>query len=59
MSKIINLRTAKKQKVRTDKQQKAAQNRRKFGRTKTEITQAKQAKTRADQLLDGHQLSKD
>jgi len=59
MSKIINLRTAKKQKSRADKQKQAAQNRIKFGRTKEQVEQVKQLEKKTQQLLDGHQLDTD
>jgi len=59
MSKIINLRTAKKQKSRADKQKQAAQNRIKFGRTKGQVEQIKQLEKKTQQLLDGHQLDTD
>ncbi|MBL4596360.1 MAG: DUF4169 family protein [Robiginitomaculum sp.] len=59
MSKIINLRIAKKQKSRADKQKQAAQNRIKFGRTKGQVEQIKQLEKKTQQLLDGHQLDTD
>lgn len=53
---IINLRQARKQRDRLKKEAEAAENRRKFGQTRSEreLTQARQDKARAH--LDGHHL---
>lgn len=51
---IINLRQARKAKVRADKEQTADENRRRHGRTKGEKKAEKSAQTKADQHLDGH-----
>lgn len=51
---IINLRQARKAKARTDKDQKAAENRRLHGRTKAEKAADKKAKDKAASHIDGH-----
>ncbi|WP_439530701.1 DUF4169 family protein [Pannonibacter sp.] len=53
---IINLRQARKQRDRLKKEAEAAENRRKFGQTRSEreLTQARQDKARVH--LDGHHL---
>ena len=59
MADIINLRQVRKNKARTEKEQRADSNRTKFGRTKAE--KFKQA-SEADKLkrhLDGHKLDDD
>ncbi|PHR59196.1 MAG: hypothetical protein COA47_09510 [Robiginitomaculum sp.] len=58
MSELINLRQARKQKARTDKQKTAATNRAKFGQTKA-VRQASE-KDRQNQKchLDGHYVDK-
>lgn len=59
MAEVINLRIARKSKLRIDKETVAAQNRVKFGQPKAakslEVAQAKLDGCR----LDGHKLSKD
>lgn len=54
MADVINLRQARKQKARTEKEAVAAANRAAFGRTKAEkqLTQARQEQ--AARLLEGH-----
>lgn len=54
MAEIINLRMARKQKARADKEAQAAQNRISFGRTKAEKQQAAAEKALADKRIDGH-----
>lgn len=54
MADIINLRTARKQKVRAGKEAQAAQNRELFGRTKGEKLMDATEKLRAEKLVDGH-----
>ncbi|MEQ8600350.1 MAG: DUF4169 family protein [Devosia sp.] len=54
MAEIINLRTARKNKIRTEKAATAEQNRAKFGRTKTEKLKEATEKSRAEQHIDGH-----
>jgi hypothetical protein len=58
MAEIINLRTARKNKVRTEKAATAAQNRAKYGRTKTEKLKEATEKSRSEQHVDGHQREK-
>jgi hypothetical protein len=54
MAEIVNLRQARKQKARSDKEAKAAENRIAFGRTKAE-RQLSEAKTGLDaRRLEGH-----
>ena len=54
MADIINLRMARKQKARADKEAQAQQNRITFGRTKAEKQQAAAEKALADKRIDGH-----
>ncbi|KPF65984.1 hypothetical protein IP69_16050 [Bosea sp. AAP35] len=56
MAEIVNLRRARKQRVRQDAEKQAQQNRIAFGRTKAErsLTQAEQSK--AERALEGHRL---
>lgn len=56
---IINLRQARKSKSRSQKQQAADANRRKFGRTKAEKAGDKADHEKAERLLEGHRLSGD
>ena len=51
---IINLKQARKAKARTDKDQKAAENRRLHGRTKAEKTADRATKDKAASHIDGH-----
>ncbi len=53
MADIINLRMARKAKVRGDAEAAAAQNRAKFGRSKAEKVGAARDAARAEQRLDG------
>lgn len=53
MGDIINLRQARKAKVRKDKEQMAAANRAKFGQTKAEREVRRIEEARQDRLLDG------
>lgn len=53
MGEVINLRRARKARVRADAQEKAAANRVAFGRTKAERDAAAAEKTRQQRLLDG------
>ncbi|MDP9139503.1 MAG: DUF4169 family protein [Pseudomonadota bacterium] len=54
MSKVINLRQFRKRKAREDEAQQAAENRARFGRTKTQkeqdVLEAEAAQRRLDQL---------
>lgn len=56
MSDIINLKRARKQKARAEKDAKASANRAKFGRTKAERLKLANAKERRDTALDGKRL---
>lgn len=53
MGDIINLRQARKAKARSDKEQAAAANRAKFGRTKAERQASLQEDARLDRMLEG------
>ena len=53
MGDVINLRQARKAKVRRDKEQVAAANRVKFGQTKADREVRRIEEARADRLLDG------
>ncbi|RFB79581.1 DUF4169 family protein [Methylovirgula sp. 4M-Z18] len=53
MAEIVNLRRARKEKARQAKDEKAAQNRATFGRSKAEITLSKAQAALADRQLDG------
>ena len=54
MADIINLRNARKQKARADKDAQAQQNRILFGRTKAEKFKQAAEKALADKHIDGH-----
>lgn len=54
MAEIINLRNARKQKARADKDAQAAQNRVLFGRTKAEKLKQAAEKALAAKRIDGH-----
>jgi len=54
MADIINLRTARKAKARTEKEAAAEANRLKFGRTKAEKRKDASEKARAEKHIDGH-----
>ena len=56
MGDIINLRTARKAKMREDAAKSAASNRAKFGRTKAEKQAEAMEKVRREQALDGAKL---
>jgi len=56
MTEIVNLRRARKDKARRDRESEADANRRRFGRTKAEKSADKDAETRARRSLDGKQL---
>ncbi len=59
MSEIINLRRARKNKGRGEKEKKAEQNRLLFGRTKAEKKRDEKESERASKHLDGHKRDKD
>ncbi len=52
MSQVVNLRQARKRKLRAEKERQATENRAKFGRTKTEKTRATAEADRERRLLD-------
>lgn len=54
MADIINLRTARKQKARAEKDATAAQNRALFGRTKAQKLLEASQKGRAEKHIEGH-----
>ena len=54
MAEIVNLRTARKQKARADKEEQAAQNRALFGRSKAEKLKQAAEKALAARRIDGH-----
>jgi hypothetical protein len=54
MAEIVNLRIARKQKARADKDVRAAQNRALFGRTKAEKQQQAAEQALAARRIDGH-----
>lgn len=54
MAEIINLRTARKAKARTEKETQASQNRVLFGRTKAERQKDAAEKAKAEKHIDGH-----
>ncbi|EAV43029.1 hypothetical protein SIAM614_19436 [Stappia aggregata IAM 12614] len=55
---IINLRMARKQKKREDKDKTAEDNRRKYGRSKAERDAARQRRETLETHVDGHLLGK-
>lgn len=57
MTEIVNLRQARKRKLRADKDQQAAENRAKFGRTKGEKQRATAEADRDSRLLDQAKLT--
>ncbi len=56
---IINLRRARKQKARADKEQRAAENRRRFGLSKAERKHEAAERERAARHIDGHRSDDD
>jgi hypothetical protein len=56
---IVNLRRARKQKARSEKEASAAANRRRFGRTKEEKATEAADRNRATRLVDGHRRDRD
>lgn len=56
MADIVNLRQARKQRARREKETKASENRRKFGRSKVETSTEEKERARSTILLDGHKL---
>lgn len=58
-AKIINLKQARKQRQRDEKEKSAAAARQKFGRTKAEKQRDKRTGEKATAHLDGHKLTDD
>ena len=56
MAEIVNLRRARKDKARRDRESEADANRRRFGRTKAEKSADKDAEARARRSLDAKRL---
>ena len=56
MAEIVNLRQARKQRARAEKDKAAEQNRLSFGRTKEEKALTQAERDRAARTLDGHRL---
>lgn len=54
---IVNLRQARKQKTRKERERAAEDNRRKFGRTKAEKLTAKREREDLERRVDGHRLT--
>ncbi|WP_057465829.1 DUF4169 family protein [Pseudovibrio sp. POLY-S9] len=54
---VVNLRQARKQKARDSKAQSAAENRRKFGRSKAEKSQEHAEATLETKRFEGHKLA--
>jgi len=56
MTKIISLKKKRKEKIRAEKEEKAAENRYKFGRTKGEKKLEELNSERAKKHIDGHRI---
>lgn len=56
MAEIVNLRQARKQRARAEKDKAAEQNRLSFGRTKAEKALTQAERDKATRTLDGHRL---
>ena len=54
MADIVNLRQARKQKARSDKERQAEQNRALHGRSKADRERDRQLAEKADKFIDGH-----
>ena len=59
MAEIVNLRRARKDKARHDREIEADANRRRFGRTKSQKAADKQAEERTRRTLDGKAIEKE
>ena len=59
MADIVNLRRARKDKARQQRESEAAANRRRFGRTKAEKAADKDAQERARRDIDGKKIDRD
>ena len=59
MAEIVNLRRARKDKARQQRESEAAANRRRFGRTKAEKAADKDAQDRSQREVDGKKIDRD
>ena len=59
MAEIVNLRRARKDKARRERESEADANRRRFGRTKAEKAADKDAQDRARREVDGKKIDRD
>ena len=59
MAEIVNLRRARKDKVRQQRESEANANRRRFGRTKAEKAADKDAQERSRRDVDGKKIDRD
>lgn len=59
MAEIVNLRRARKDKARQQRESEADANRRRFGRTKAEKANDKDARERAQREIDGKKIDRD
>ena len=59
MAEIVNLRRARKDKERQQRESEAAANRRRFGRTKAEKAADKDAQDRSQREVDGKKIDRD
>ena len=59
MAEVINLKHARKAKARSERERQAAENRRRFGRTKGEKAADRDATERTGRSFDGKRLDKD
>ena len=59
MAEIVNLRRARKDKARQQRESEAEANRRRFGRTKAEKANDKDAQDRARREIDGKKIDRD
>ena len=59
LTQIINLRQARKRRKRVEKEQQAADNRAKFGRTKADQKQNQAEQARSKRVLEDHRLEDD
>jgi hypothetical protein len=59
MAEIVNLRRARKDKARQQRESEADANRRRFGRTKAEKTADRDAQERSRREIDGKKIDRD
>lgn len=59
MAEVINLKRARKDKARSEREREAAENRRRFGRTRAEKEADRDTARRAGRSFDGKRLEKD